>query len=55
MDGSSDKRIVNGTDLASIVKSAEIPRCRSWKSNMNRRNAGHTIFGQSLVLVNIIS
>eukprot|EP00102_Acyrthosiphon_pisum_P010873 XP_008179364.1 PREDICTED: uncharacterized protein LOC100569899 [Acyrthosiphon pisum] len=47
-ESESDKRIVNVTDLASIVESAEIPRCRSRKGNMNKRNTGHTMFGQSL-------
>jgi len=45
IESENDKRIVNFTNLASIVESAEILWYRSWKGNMNRKNAGHTMFG----------
>lgn len=41
---------MNFTDLASIEESAEVLRYRSWKGNMNRKNAGHTMSCWGLVL-----
>lgn len=46
----NDKRIVNVTGLAGIVQSTEKYVVSEKVIPMNKKNAGHTMFGHGLVL-----